>query len=411
MITTMSRLERDVHCDGALVFPRSPRSSGFAARHGNLVHDFLMRVPRVGRELALEQVADDNHREALEELSLDNLPLDAASYAQEVAIAYDVETDTARELCRGQGRPDYEALGVTDYEAPGTLDVLGLTDDAVVVIDYKTGWADLGPVKDNWQLRGCALLAARLHGKQKAIIAIIRIKAGGREHFTDKAELSAMDLDDVQDALREMKGRKERWLSPAPGEVVPTSEGRWCTFCPSFTHCPSKMNLLAAGLSSELAPKRMPYFPAVLTPDTAPAAYRNLELLRGVVKRYEETLEEYAEASPVDLGGGYVYGKTTIKRESINVDRAKVLLERWLEDDAEKSVEVKRTLSQEAARKVLAKRFKGKTDPITGKRVTVEQVFQAFMESLREADALNVAITHPTMRHKRDDEEEGVQTH
>jgi hypothetical protein len=375
-------------------------SAGF----GSIVHDFLMRVPRVGRELALEQVPDP-HRAALEALNLDGLPLDASAYAQEVAIAYDTATDTARELCRGMGRPDYSLYGIKPTEVVGTLDVLGLTEDAVVVLDYKTGWADLGPVKDNWQLRGCALLAARLHHRQKAIVGIIRIKPAGEEHFSDRANLMAMDLDIVQDALVELRDRKARFIAQdKAGQAVPTLQGSWCTYCPSFDFCPSKQNLIAVGLG--LTPHRASYFPAVLSPETAPIAYKNMELLRGVLKRYEETFNEYAAAHPVALGNGYVYGRKDLSAESIDVDKAKELLDRWMGEEAEAAIEVKRSLSKDAARAILTKRFKGKKDPLTGDKVNLSRMFDVFMESLREAGAIRVRVTHPVMKYRQKAESE-----
>lgn len=404
MITSMSKLERDVNCDGSLVFPQSPRSTA-AAGHGNVVHDFLMRVPRVGRELALAQTADDRHRAALEKMSLEGLPLDPAAYAQEVAIAYDTETDTARELCRGRGRPDYSQFGIKPSEAVCTIDVLGVTESAVVVIDYKSGFMDLGPVKDNWQLRGCALAAARLFGREEAIISIIRLKPVGDDHFVDRAPLSAMALDVVQQALCDVRTRKERFKAMFDaGKPVPTHQGPWCTYCPSFDFCPPKMSLIRSGLTLGKAyaeDKTVPFFPAALTPESAPEAYRNRELLRGVLKRYDELFDEYASRHPVELGNGYVYGPRQLTQESIDVDRAGDILRRWLGDEVEDAIEVKRSLSKDAAQELLSRRFRGKKDPVTGARVKLSDVFEAFFESLREADAVRVRTTHPVMRYKR----------
>jgi hypothetical protein len=401
----MSRLERDVECGGSLVFPRSPRESQ-AAGYGNLVHDFLMRVPRLGRELALEQVPDP-HRDALEDLELEGLPLDGNAYAQEVALAFNVETGEARELCRGQGRPDYAALGAGPNDAVGTLDVLGLTETHVVVIDYKTGFADLGPVRNNWQLRGCALLAARAYKRERAIIAIIRVREGGEDHFVDRAELGPMDLDIVEDALRGVRERKARFGAMfAAGEAVPTKQNpRWCKYCPSFDACPAKVGLLALELAfvhaqSEPRPPQAHAAP-VLTDEAFPKYLLETELLEQAVARRRAILDEAATAHPRDLGDGYMYGQKMHAQESIDVVAGEGLLVQWLGAELENVVETRRTLAKEAARKAISKRFRGKKDPVTGARLKLGDVFDTFCESLREAQAMKIRVTYPVTKFKR----------
>ena len=367
-----------------------------------------MQVPRVGRELALEQVPDP-HRSALEDLELEGLPLDPMAYAQEVAIAYDVETCEARELCRGQGRPDYVALGAGPNDACGTIDVLGLTPDAVVVIDYKTGFADLGPVKSNWQLRGCALLAARAYGRERAIIAIIRVREGGEEHFVDRAVLGSMDLDIVEEALRDVRERKARFGEMfARGESVPTKQSpRWCKYCPSFESCPAKVNLLAVELSFAKAGADGTPRPAktheapVLTDEAFPRYLLETELLEQAVARRRAILEEAASERPRDLGDGYMYGQKMLVSESIDVVAGEKLLLQWLGGHLEEVVEVKRTLSKESARKAISARYRAKRDAVTGKRVKLGEVFELFCESLREASAMKIRVTYPVTKFKR----------
>src|SRR5690606_5564131 len=112
----------------------------------------------------------EKYRDLCEAIDFERLP---QGLAAEVAIAIDVQTGKARELGRGNGRC-YET--VRETEIPMTLDLLGANDDAVMVGDYKSGYSDVPPAVENGQLRTNAVAAARLIGRDTAVVEIIRIK-------------------------------------------------------------------------------------------------------------------------------------------------------------------------------------------------------------------------------------------
>ena len=96
---TGSGIARALKCVGPMVLPHVRRTNQDAA-WGTALHAFLHDVRVVGLDRALERAAPE-HREAFAALDFDKLPLDPQAYAGEVAFAYDVEHDTARELGRG----------------------------------------------------------------------------------------------------------------------------------------------------------------------------------------------------------------------------------------------------------------------------------------------------------------------
>lgn len=380
-----SALERILLCAPSALLPQVGVELE-AGRRGTAIHEYLASVPVLGRDVALEQVAPE-YREACASIDLERLPvLDSNAWAAEVAWAYDPEKDTARELGRGVGRR-YE--GLREGEIPGTADVVGISGESAVVIDWKTGrLARRGRAADSMQLRFYALAAARAYGADSATIALVHILEDGGVWW-DVAELDALDLDDVASDLRsmltELGVEQERM---AAGEVPRTVEGPHCTYCPALPHCPSRTRLaavLATG-SEDAEP--------VLTPETAPLVLERLEAIESVTKRVRESLELYARQQPIPLPSGEVFGPTVLERESIDPAKgAIVLAQAFSERVAMDAIESKQTITKTRLKAALKHHASE-----TGAKVT--QLEKQAHQALRDGGAVIVTTTHPVRRHK-----------
>lgn len=394
-----SGLDRADHCPASVVFPQTRTTTPYSSR-GTVLHEFLMRVPKLGRDAALAMVPEE-YRGGCERLQLDGLPLDADAYAAEVAYAYNITAGIARELGRGINR-DYSQL--QEGEIPGTEDVVGLTDDSVIIIDWKSGWADLGPVRENWQLRFGALAACRTYGKERAVVAIIRLMEDG-EWYVKRAELDEIDLDATEHALRGIRGRiAQETLAFAQGATLETSEGPWCRYCPAFNVCPSKMGLVRQVLTeaerANVLERTEPgLLPVVLNAENAQAVYRRLEAAEAVVSRMWGVVKDYARVTPIDLGNGQVYGEKKHPEDKIDAEKALPLLVGRFGPSAEAAVEVKKTITKEALKDLIRPAIDGKKNA-KGKRLTIKEVFETTWTELEQAGAARTTYSPRLMEHR-----------
>jgi hypothetical protein len=319
---TASQLGRAVRCPGSMTLPHHDTTSE-AAERGSAVHDFLEQAPALGREAALEQVPAE-YRHLCDVLSLERMD---ARLVPEVAFAFDVETGRARELGRGLGR-DYSSA--TASEIVGTADVFGLSPAAVLVRDWKTGWSSVDPAMSNMQVRFLAMAAARAHGRDRAVVEVVRIRESG-DTWTDQAELDVFDLDETAAQVRALYQRIN-----APN--VPFSQGPWCQFCPAFAACPTKgalLRRLADGSEAHELELMLP-----LTPEMAATAYHRWRAAKALLKRVEAEICELARRTPIPLGDGRVFGELlTEGNEQLDGDIVwDVLRERYGREVADKAV-------------------------------------------------------------------------
>lgn len=276
MITTMSALPRLLNCPGSAVLPRADTESVWADA-GVAEHEELSDLGSLPPELA--KLIPDN---AL----------------SEVKISYDVSTRVGRIIGHSPGR-DYGDLG--PFEIPGSIDVLGIDGDAVVILDWKTGYSDVEPAATNGQLWGYALAAARALGKDRAIVRIVYTKT----KFVDEYHIDALELADFADRLEQLHLRVIE-LHSKRAEHVPTKEGSHCKYCPSKHACPSKNALLVQLGSNGLAV----IGDALMTPERALSAYQQFVQVEQLVKDARARLQSYVDShGPIDLGNGKLYGR------------------------------------------------------------------------------------------------------
>lgn len=218
----------------------------------------------------------------------------------EVKLGFDVALRTGRVIGYGGGR-DYGKPG--PFEIVGSTDVLGVLEDAVVIVDWKTGYADVEPAATNAQLWFYALAACRALGKEQAVIRIVYTKTG----LVDEAELDALDLADFAGSLERLQRQVgERQAAKLRGEVLETKEGSWCKHCSSKHVCPSK-----AGLLVQVAEKGLAVIgDTEMTPQRAAQAYEQIVRIEQLVKDARARLNTYVEEQgPIDLGDGRMFGR------------------------------------------------------------------------------------------------------
>jgi hypothetical protein len=259
-------------------------------------------------------------------------------------------------------------------EIPGTADNVGLLgEDAVIVTDYKSGWAGhVPPAREHFALKVYALFAARRYGRSRAVIAIIRVPDDGQSRV-DRAELDALELDAVEERLvaivRAVLVERAEYRV---GNTVKLAEGEHCRWCPAFAACPAKM-ALAATLG------RGEYDGAIITKENAAEVWVKLQGARAVLDRIEEAVKTLAALQPIPLGDGRVLAPVEKTRESISdADKALAVLRDFDVQVAEDAIE--RSTSKSAIRRALTRARERKNLKVTA-------VERELLAQMREAGA------------------------
>lgn len=301
---TFSGLQRLAVCPASGVLPRTQTVTPPAER-GSALHAFLADLASgLSEEQALARVPEE-YRDACESMGdvLEQVPVEAV-YEAEVSLTYQPETGMARWLGKDLARA---YVDIRENEVVGTVDLLGIASDAVVVIDWKTGRGNAPSPSRNWQLRAAALAAATLYRRSKAVLAICR-RPEGESPFWDVAELDAFGLDDTAAELRAMLARVTPDAKPVLGEH--------CRYCPSFLHCPAQAALVRRMAAEPEAVGRD--IRALITPENARLAYQRVKLVREAMKQVEAAIHAYASEHPIDLGDGVVFGPTETRWEELD---------------------------------------------------------------------------------------------
>lgn len=321
MLPTASGLQRAEACPVSCVLPATlDVSPGEWRDAGAAIHAYLRDTLALGRDAALAAVPEA-HREACEAIDLESLHgADPAGWASELALAWHPEAGDAAELHRGRGDRDYSRAPAGALV--GTLDLVGLADEGqrAVVMDLKTGWADLGPPGRSLQLGFGAVAMMALHGCSSATVGFVRLVQG--EGVFRTAELDALDLAAMAVRLHRV------WTTVATAELMPEEfppvVGPHCKHCPAYLRCPAQM-----GLARELARDtelRDAQLPDLEHEDVARILER-LEAGEALLKRIRAHVETYAEAHPVRMPDGRVFARVERVREAFDAEKAAPVLE------------------------------------------------------------------------------------
>lgn len=252
------------------------------------------------------EAGNDDHAELAHQVRTGTLPPELAVYVPsaphaEVKLAYDTATRQGHILGEAADR-SYGTPGPTTIFL--STDVVAVLGDTVVIVDWKTGHADVEPAATNGQLWGCALAACRALGKHQAVIRIVYTAQKGRcdEHFIDALELAefAGRLERLHIIVAERRAAK------AAGAVPETREGTWCKWCASKHVCPSKVGLLV-----QVAEKGLAIIgETTMTPERARDGVLQLLAFEDLVKQARARAEQWADDNgPIDLGDGRWFGR------------------------------------------------------------------------------------------------------
>ncbi len=291
---TGSRLDCVGRCPPAAALPQiesfdedeknDPRAKGVG------VHRFLELCAEVGRDAALAEL-DDEWRPLCAEIDLAKLTRQLKC-STEVALAYNWRDDTARRLFPIERRA-YEID--ESCEVAMRLDLVGVSDDAVYIGDYKGPHAWLPRPQDSYQLGTGAVAAARLFDRPRAHLEYIRILDDGSPLKFD-AELGAIGLESSAERVRASMHAVELVRAAiAAGQTPNVTEGPWCRYCNARAHCPAKTAIIRQ-LATD--PRPIPYTQP-LTPESAARAYAQLAPIKAAVKQVETALYAYAKLDPI----------------------------------------------------------------------------------------------------------------
>ena len=293
-----SKIARAMACPTSVALPQYPEPAGEAAESGTAIHEYLARITQgmLSAE-SLEQVPEQ-YRDRCAVIELEHIPV-GEQYAAEVALAYDVATDTAREVGRDIRR-DYGKLEAT--EIPMTADLISVTDDRVIVDDYKTGRKSLGPARQAWQLRALALAAARCYAREAAEVSFVWIREDGSS-YRQSAHFDMFDLEDIRVELVDGCKRMERSIGTVgAGEPVKVNEGDHCTYCPAFRSCPAKTLMLRHAIGDPLSVRDS--VQTMLDDGQATEAANAYHRLKDLVEVLGKAIYSYARECPIDMGDG-----------------------------------------------------------------------------------------------------------
>ena len=339
-LPSASKLGLAFTCLGSAVLPRVDSLNEHADK-GNAKHLFLSMCLKLGRDAALLEVPEE-FRADCAALDVSELPASqAGQWLAEVAFAFDVVSGEARVLGENIGR-EYTRAGRTERDIAGSADLVGLTPDAVVVIDYKTGRQPVTRCAENWQMRALSVMAARALGRSRAQAAVLYVDDDGRPRY-DWASWDAFDLDGFASEIqalgvRVLTATAVQQLGARKDFTLRT--GSHCRYCPALTTCPAQgafVRQLVATPAETLAELEA----GIQDDATARAVWERVEAVEAVIKKAKAALHDRACSRPIPLGNGEMFGLTESSRESLKGNVAwDVIATKFGDDVADNAVEL-----------------------------------------------------------------------
>ena len=215
----------------------------------------------------------------------------------EVAFAYDLATDKAREIPRTAHR-DYSSATAT--EVCGTADIAYVDGDGIAwILDWKTQGEGAPDLDATDQLETLALMAARAWGCDEARIAKLRVTTEG-VFPSEPVTLGFFELIEIAARLRGIASR------------IPDAEpcvGDHCTerYCRAITVCPKQTSAMVQLVPDvALARKEWRYQPVIESPDHLAHMLSLRPLIRKACEQVDAANEAYVADGPVATSDGRV---------------------------------------------------------------------------------------------------------
>ena len=319
-----SSVPRALRCVASLVLPRRRFDREFADA-GSEYHEEIESAIDTGDEDAIPEAV----------LALIN---EGDECITERAFAYNVATDTARDLAAASHR-DYS--DVRPFEIPGTPDlVIRHANGRVTVVDHKSfldGSMD--------QLATYALMVSRAWGVDE-IECVIHYKAAWKRPL--RVTLGPLDLDAHAAKLKQLQ------LDAAKAQVNPLEwvrKGDHCSYCDCWADCPAWEGLRGQVRTGELALT----VETMVSDEDGAALWEMRDQLKTMLSRVTSVCYARAKERPIPLPDGNMlaYVEKQGKRK-IDGNKAYALIkERFGTQVADDSV--RRTVAQSWIKEALKK--------------------------------------------------------
>lgn len=333
-MTSPSGIGREMECMTSAILPVSkfvhPRGIRGTDLH-RFMKDRILAADDDQRAEALEAVPEE-WRGAASSVDWSRIPFDSETATPEYALIWNIAKDEVREVGRN-GEIDHDELqamiGAGEYG--GVIDLLSLTEDAVVLCDWKFSYgASIDKAEINGQMRSYAVLAAKLFKKSRAEMLVCRIPDNGQPWWSTES-LDSLGLDSAEAAirkhLRDVEAARETYRSSG---IVPTPvEGTWCSFCPAANSCPARVALLLSALAEDEAKAAaLARLPEPLTPEAAARLWPKLVQAERLIERLKGNVKDIARTwGGLKLDNGNVVGEVETSRETIDPVFARPALE------------------------------------------------------------------------------------
>jgi len=291
-----------VNCPASHALPHCAESGTAPQERGTALHLYVEMCSTDGwnPSRALEEIERlwPEHVAECKEIDLDTIRDVVDSAAPEVAMAYST-TRGGRLLGQSIAR-NYRGKGAKTDEICMTIDALIVGDRFVHVIDYKSGFSDLGPLLENGQMFLAAVTAADAYNVDRAIMTIIDLNTMKR----DTAEVGLFGLAAYRDRLAVMeRGIQAAAKRVAEGRAPDVTEGRWCRNCDAYNACPAKKSLaieLASGADS---------FGLSMNREQMAEAWVKVGLARDMLNKIDKAIRAEAAREPIPLPNGRFIGQ------------------------------------------------------------------------------------------------------
>jgi len=297
---TGSILDAVLKCPGLWVLPHCKEQDKDVQVRGIVIHATIELAAKrgVAEAVTIMSLQYPEHAATIEDIPWDELEQELAM-EHEVALAYSPSRDEGRLL--GTSGRDYDS--VKDDEYALTVDVLKVEESRVIVKDYKSGYALLGPAQHAAQLLLGALAACRAYGKRKAYIEYIYVR---NPFFRDGVEVDVFELEVFRGKLL----RLDEKLSQARrrielGQMPDVTSGKHCRYCPATNSCPSQKSLaieLSTGASA-------PSLNTSLTRGQMADAWEKIDVAQSLLNKMRAAIIGEAAREPIQLKNGKMLGQ------------------------------------------------------------------------------------------------------
>lgn len=309
---TASRLGLAASCPGSHALPWT-RTISEASTAGTKAHSFMERAFAGDVAGALE-LAPDELKGRLEAVDLERLAkLFPSRPSVEIPLAWDPETDAARELPSEGGHRDYSSA--TPGEITGTVDVAAAGARIVVGVDWKFGRSYVPSPRENLQVKFAVVALARVHQADEAIGAIVKIDEDGKARVFD-ARFDEIAIDAAASEIRRVARRvRAAQVAAEDGRTPELVVGEHCGYCPARWSCPEQVSAAQSLVKIGERAKE-------LTPEKAGEAW---VLAKAVLKAAEQVLAvvgDMAAEAPVPLPDGKVLKQVTQHIEVLDLEVA-----------------------------------------------------------------------------------------